>query len=191
MHFYCNRNQRHLKTEHFHMTPSVLRSVVLWQHLDDKMPDQRLAKRRDFGIFTGQMAVPPLLLSCHWATTGGSLEAETYAIQHARSAVQLVAWKHPSETKHRNWQNTHRQEFAAHCAPACLSIYGCKFPDLHHSLNVAWGERDISLTSTGVCTFRYAQPLAVCFIHLLNSCQVTPIFRLQRKCVFSLRRRKS
>lgn len=41
------------------------------------------------------------------------------------------------------------------------------------------------------CTYRNTQPLTVCFINLLNSCQVTPIFPLQRNCVASLRRIKS
>lgn len=35
----------------------------------------------DFGRSTGQMVLP--LLLCHWASTGRSLEAETYADQHA------------------------------------------------------------------------------------------------------------
>lgn len=78
--------------------------MVVLQHLDYKMLDQRVRKRRDPGTFTCQMAVPLLLLSCHWAATGGSLEAETYAIQHAWSAVQLVALKHSSEAKHRDMQ---------------------------------------------------------------------------------------
>lgn len=37
------------------------------------------------------------------AATGGSLEAGTYAIQHARPAVQLVASKCLSGAKHRTW----------------------------------------------------------------------------------------
>lgn len=63
------------------------------------MLDQRGAKRRDSGTFTCQMAGPPLLLPCHRAATGGSLEAEAYAIQRARSAVQLVALEHSSEAR--------------------------------------------------------------------------------------------
>lgn len=49
------------------------------------------SKRRDSGTFTCQMVGPPLLLPCHRAATGGSLEAETYAFQRVWPAVQLVA----------------------------------------------------------------------------------------------------
>lgn len=49
------------------------------------------------------------------------------------------------------------------------------------------GERDFSHhLDTGVRAF-----VCVCFINLLNSCQVTPIFPSQRKCVASLRRGES
>lgn len=81
-------------------------AVVLLQHLYDKMLDQRGAKRRDSGTFTCQMVGPPLLLPCHRAATGGSLEAETYAIQRVWSAVQLVASEHSSEARQGKWQNT-------------------------------------------------------------------------------------
>lgn len=102
---------------------NFLHAVVLWQRLDNKMLDQRGAKRRDPGIFTCQMAAPLLLLSCHWATTGGSLEAETYAIQHAWSAVQLVAWKRSAEAKHRKWQNTCRHKFGVICLTLCTCMF--------------------------------------------------------------------
>lgn len=105
---------------------AVLHWVALWQHLDYKMLDQRPAKRWDFGMFTGQMAAPLLSLSCHWATTGRSLEAEAYAIQHAQSAVQLVAWKNSSEAKHRKWQNTCRQKFEE----ICITLRTCVFDHL-------------------------------------------------------------
>lgn len=51
-----------------------------------------------------------------------------------------------------------------------------------------WGEdeeRFLRRRGTGVCAY------GACFINLLNSCQVTPIFLSQRKCVASRSRRKS
>lgn len=59
---------------------------------------------------------------------------------------------------------------------------------LHQSLNMEWGEdeeRFLRCRGTGVCAY------GACFINLLNSCQVTPIFLSQRKCVASRSRRKS
>ena len=115
---------------HFHNSVISLRAVVLPQHLDYKTLDQRGAKRRDSGTLTCQMAVPLPLLSCRRAATGGSLEAGTYAIQHAWSAVQLVALKHPSEAKHREWRDISPEPSPPHCVPACSSSYSCNFPDL-------------------------------------------------------------
>lgn len=106
---------------------SFLHAVVLPQHLYNKMLDQRVAKRRDSGTFTCQMVVPLLLLPCHPAATGGSLEAETYAIQHAWSAVQLVALEHSSEARHRKWQNTRRHTAVVICFTLCT----CMFEQLH------------------------------------------------------------
>lgn len=156
------------------------------------MQDQRDAKRRDSGTFTCQMVAPLLLLPCHRASTGRSLEAETYAIQHAWSAVQLVASEHSSGAKHRKWQK-HTQTHVCSKLPhtAYLWVWAAallSLPHLHQSLNIEWGEdeeRFLRRCGTGVCAY------GACFINLLNSCQVTPIFLSQRKCVASRSRRKS
>ena len=163
-----------------HMMLPVPHAELLGQHLDYKMRDQRLAKRWDSGTFAGQMAVPLLLLSCHWATTGRSLEAEAYAILHARSAVQLVAWKQSSEAKRRKWQNTCKHKFGVIRCTYCAAVY------LEHlQLRVsrfAWHfecslrrQRHYFFSLRRSEQTQQYQPLAVCIINLLNSCQVTPI----------------
>lgn len=129
----------------------TLSSIMQWHHLDYKMLDQRVAKRRDSGTLTCQMVVPLLLLSRHWAATEGSLEAQTYAIEHAWSAVQLVASKHSSEAKHRKWQNTCRHKSGVICFTVCTCVFWkatvVSFSDLHYSLNIESGEREISSPS--------------------------------------------
>lgn len=124
MHLYCTMDEK-LRAFPYCTLSSINfpHAEVLWQHLDYKMLDQRAAKRRDSGTFTCQMVAPLLLPSCHWATTGGSLEAEAYAIQHAWSAVQLVASKHSSEAKQGKWQNTCRHKFRVICFTLCTCMF--------------------------------------------------------------------
>lgn len=102
---------------HFH----ILVRPNLQSYLDYKTPDQSAAERRGPGTFAGQMATAVLrLLSCQRTPTSGSLEAQTYAIQHARSAVQLVTGKHPSGAKHGEATHIlanlqHRVYLCVHC----------------------------------------------------------------------------
>lgn len=122
-----------------HMTLPGPHAELLEQHLDYKMPDQRLAKRWDSGTFTGRMAAPLPLLSCNRATVRGSLEAETYAILEVWSALQLVAWKQSSAAKHRKWRNTCKHKFWSNLPQTvylCIwIIYTCEFPGFHDSLD--------------------------------------------------------
>lgn len=129
---------------HFHNCVISLRAVVLLQHLDYKTLDQRGAKRRDSGTLTCQMAVPLPLLSCRRAATGGSLEAGTYAIQHAWSAVQLVALKHPSEAKHGQGRDSVQSHLLRIVYLHVRAATVVTFQTCRRSLNIERGEREIS-----------------------------------------------
>lgn len=134
MSIFCYRYENQSKTKKsyfpYDTLHAVLQGVVLWQHSDYKMLDQTPPKRWDLGTFTGQTVAPRLSLSCHRATTEGSLVAEAYAVQRARSAVQLVEGTH-LKAKHRKWQETCRHKFErirfALCTCACLSFTVVRF----------------------------------------------------------------
>lgn len=133
-------------------------------------------KERNSGTFTCQTAAPLFLPSCHPASTGESLEAGTYAIQHTWSLLQLVALKHvwsqaQNVAKNRRW--AHVWSHLLH--NVYLHVWEATLVSFHTCTKV-WIRREISREE---CTH------VVRFIHLLNSRQVAPKFHLTEKCHFS------
>lgn len=109
------------------------------------------------------------------------------------SGLEALGWSQAMKVaKHMRTQVRHNLPHMAYTHVWAATVVN--LPDLRLSLNTEWGKREIlsHAVSLQECTHTGTHnQQGVCFINLLNFCQVTSIFPSQRNCVASLRCRKA